>query len=119
MRLTVLEFAERYRIKEADASKLLRRAGLEGRLEVSYDDSYKATYIGISTRFDQLAGEYRENASRCRASHSWRGFTPRVGHITSPGKGDFLMGEQDGHHHCARSSRPPWAVKAHNLRPGL
>ena len=26
MRLTVLEFAERYRIKEADASKLLRRA---------------------------------------------------------------------------------------------
>lgn len=26
MRLTVLEFAVRYRIKEADASKLLRRA---------------------------------------------------------------------------------------------
>jgi len=33
MRLTVLEFAERYRIKEADASKLLRRAALDGRLE--------------------------------------------------------------------------------------
>ena len=33
MRLTVLEFAERYRIREADASKLLRRAALDERLE--------------------------------------------------------------------------------------
>ena len=89
MRLTVLEFSERYRIKEADASKLLRRAELDGRLEVGHDNSYKATYTGISTRFDQLAGEYRENASRCRASHSWRGLPPRVEHITSPGKGLF------------------------------
>lgn len=89
MRLTVLEFSERYRIKEPDASKLLRRAALDERLEVSYDDSYKATYCGSSTRFDQLAGEYRENASRLRASHSWRGFPQPVGHITSPGKGLF------------------------------
>ena len=50
MRLTVREFAERYRIKEADASKLLRRAALDDRLEASYDGSYKATYTGSSER---------------------------------------------------------------------
>ena len=89
MNLTVAEFAEHYRIKEADASKLLRRAALDDRLEVSYDDSYKATYTGSLTRFDQLAGEYLENASRFRASHSWRGSPPQVGHITAPVKGLF------------------------------
>lgn len=43
MRLTVLEFAERYRIKEADASKLLRRAALAvGALLVSAADACHA-----------------------------------------------------------------------------
>ena len=60
MRLTVREFAERYRIREADASKLLRRAALDERLEVSYDDSYKATYTGSSERYLELSREYRE-----------------------------------------------------------
>ncbi len=68
MRLTVLEFAERYRIKEADASKLLRRAALEGRLEVSYDDSYKATYTGSSERYLDLSREYRERKLQRRPS---------------------------------------------------
>lgn len=66
MRLTVLEFAERYRIKEADASKLLRRAALDGRLEVSYDDSYKATYTGSSERYLELAREYRRRKPQRR-----------------------------------------------------
>lgn len=68
MRLTVLEFAERYRIKEADASKLLRRAALDERLEVSYDDSYKATYIGSSERYLELSREYRESKPQRRPS---------------------------------------------------
>jgi hypothetical protein len=68
MRLTVLEFAERYRIKEADASKLLRRAALDGRLEVSYDDSYKATYTGSSERYLELSREYRESKPQRRPS---------------------------------------------------
>ena len=68
MRLTVLEFAERYRIKEADASKLLRRAALDERLEVSYDDSYKATYTGSGERFLELSREYRENKPQRRPS---------------------------------------------------
>ena len=68
MRLTVLEFAELYRIKEADASKLLRRAALDERLEVSYDDSYKATYHGSSERYLELSREYRENKPRRRPS---------------------------------------------------
>ena len=68
MRLTVLEFAERYRIKEADASKLLRRAALDGRLEVSYDGSYKATYIGSSERYLELSREYRERKRQRKPS---------------------------------------------------
>ena len=68
MRLTVLEFAERYRIKEADASKLLRRAALDDRLEVSYDDSYKATYTGSSERYLELSREYRESKPQRRPS---------------------------------------------------
>ena len=68
MRLTVLEFSERYRIKEADASKLLRRAALDGRLEVSYDDSYKARYIGSSERYLELSREYRERKPQRRPS---------------------------------------------------
>lgn len=68
MRLTVLEFAERYRIREADASKLLRRAELDGRLEVGYDDSYKATYIGSSERYLELSREYRESKPQRRPS---------------------------------------------------
>ncbi len=68
MRLTVLEFAERYRIREADASKLLRRAALDGRLEVSYDDSYKATYTGSSERYLDLSREYRERKPQRRPS---------------------------------------------------
>ena len=66
MRLTVLDFAERYRIKEAAASKLLRRAALDGRLEVSYDDSYKATYIGSSERYLELSREYRKRKPQRR-----------------------------------------------------
>lgn len=66
MRLTVLEFAERYRIREADASKLLRRAALDGRLDVSYDDSYKATYIGSSERYLELSREYRKRKPQRR-----------------------------------------------------
>lgn len=68
MRLTVLEFAERYRIKEPDAPKLLRRAALDGWLEVSYDDSYKATYTGSSERFLELSREYRESKPQRRPS---------------------------------------------------
>ena len=68
MRLTVLEFAERYRIREADASKLLRRAALDDRLEVSYDGSYKATYIGSSERYLELSREYRERKPQRRPS---------------------------------------------------
>lgn len=68
MRLTVLEFSERYRIKEADASKLLRRAALDGRLEVSYDDSFKATYTGSGERFLELSREYRESKPQRRPS---------------------------------------------------
>ncbi|HQY37916.1 MAG TPA: hypothetical protein PLE21_00325 [Giesbergeria sp.] len=68
MRLTVLEFAERYRIKEADASKLLRRAALDERLEVSYDGSYKATYSGSSERYLELSREYRERKPQRRPS---------------------------------------------------
>ena len=68
MRLTVLEFAERYRIREADASKLLRRAALDERLEVSYDDSYKATYTGSSERYLELSREYRERKPQRRPS---------------------------------------------------
>lgn len=60
VRLTVCEFAERYRIKEATASKLLRRAALDGRLEVSYAASYKAVYTGSSERYLELAREYRK-----------------------------------------------------------
>ena len=70
MRLTVLEFAERYRIKEADASKLLRRAALDDRLEVSYDDRYKATYCGSSERYLELSREYRERLPQRRPSKS-------------------------------------------------
>lgn len=66
MRLTVLDFAERYRIKEADASKLLHRAALDGRLDVSYDDGYKATYIGSSERYLELSREYRERKPQRR-----------------------------------------------------
>jgi len=68
MRLTVLEFAERYRIKEAAASKLLRRAALDDRLEVSHDDSYKATYTGSSERYLELSREYRESKPQRRPS---------------------------------------------------
>ena len=68
MRLTVLEFAERYRIKEADASKLLRRAALDERLEVGYDGSYKATYTGSSERYLELSREYRERKPQRRPS---------------------------------------------------
>ena len=68
MRLTVLEFAERYRIREAAASKLLRRAALDERLEVSYDDSYKAMYIGSGERFLDLSREYRESKPQRRPS---------------------------------------------------
>lgn len=104
MRLTVLEFAERYRIKEPDASKLLRRAALDDRLEVSYDGSYKATYIGSSERFLALSREYRERRPQRRPSKPrtrrersqpvarpspWAGLMPSNGHITSPGKGLF------------------------------
>lgn len=106
MRMTVLEFSERYRIKEADASKLLRRAALDGRLEVSYDDSYKATYIGSSERYLELSREYRERKPQRRPSKPrtrrevvrpqpvartspWAGLMPSNGHITSPGKGLF------------------------------
>ncbi len=102
MRLTVIEFAERYRIKEADASNLLRRAALDERLEVSYDDSYKATYTGSSERYLELSREYRERKPQHRPSKPrirrerpqpvarpspWAGLIP--GHITSPGKGLF------------------------------
>lgn len=104
MRLTVLEFAERYRIKEAAASKLLRRAALDERLEVSYDDSYKATYNGSSERYLSLSREYRERMPQRRPSRSrtlrkmpqpavrfnpWAGLLPSNGHNTSPGKGLF------------------------------
>jgi hypothetical protein len=68
MRLTVLEFSERYSIKEANASKLLRRAALDGRLEVSYDGSYKATYIGSSERYLELSREYRERKRQRKPS---------------------------------------------------
>ena len=68
MRLTVLGFSERYSIKEADASKLLRRAALDGRLEVNYDASYKATYIGSSERYLELSREYRERKPQRRPS---------------------------------------------------
>lgn len=68
MRLTVLEFAERYRIKEADASKLLRRAALDDRLEVSYDSEYKATYNGSSERYLELSREHRERKPQRRPS---------------------------------------------------
>ena len=102
MRLTVLEFAERYRIREADASKLLRRAALDERLEVSYDDGYKATYNGSSERYLELSREYRERMPQRRPSRP-RTLrerpqpvarpSPRAGllpgHITSPGKGLF------------------------------
>ena len=66
MRLTVLDFAERYRIKEADASKLLHRAALDGRLDVSYDDGYKATYIGSRERCLELSREYRKRKPQRR-----------------------------------------------------
>lgn len=104
MRLTVLEFAERYRIKKADASKLLRRAALDDRMEVSYDDSYKATYTGSSERYLELSREYRERKPQRRPSRPrtlrerpqpvartspWAGLLPANGHITSPGKGLF------------------------------
>lgn len=106
MRLTVLEFAERYRIKEADASKLLRRAALDCRLDVSYDDSYKATYTGSSERYLELSREHRERKRQRRPSRPrtrrgvvrpqpvartspWAGLMPSNGHITSPGKGLF------------------------------
>lgn len=104
MKLTVLEFAERYRIKEADASKLLRRAALDDRLEVSYDDSYKATYHGSSERYLELSREYRERKPQRRPSRPrtrrerpqpvarpspWAGLLPANGHITSPGQGLF------------------------------
>jgi hypothetical protein len=104
MRLTVIEFAERYRIKEADACKLLRRAALDGRLEVSYDDSYKATYHGSSERYLELSREYRDRKPQRRPSKPrnllerpqpvartspWAGLMPSNGHITSPGKGLF------------------------------
>ena len=68
MRLTVLEFSGRYRIREADASKLLRRAALGERLEVSYDDSYKATYTGSGERYLELSREYRERKPQRRPS---------------------------------------------------
>lgn len=102
MRLTVAEFAERYRIKEADASKILRRAALDERLEVSYDDSYKATYTGSSERYLELSLEYRERKPQRRPLKSrtrrerpqpvarpspLAGLLP--GHITSPGQGLF------------------------------
>lgn len=102
MRLTVLEYAERYRIREADASKLLRRAALDDRLEVSYDDSYKATYTGSSERYLELSREYRERKPQRRPlkprtlrerpqpvarPSPLAGLLP--GHITSPGKGLF------------------------------
>lgn len=102
MRLTVLEFAERYRIKEADASKLLRRAALDDRLEVSYDSEYKATYHGSSERYLELSREYRERKPQRRPlkprtlrerpqpvarPSPWAGLLP--GHNTSPGKGLF------------------------------
>lgn len=104
MRLTVLEFAERYRIREADASKLLRRAALDDRLDVSYDDSYKATYTGSSERYLELSREYRERKPQRRPSKPrtllertqpvarpspWAGLLPANGHITSPGQGLF------------------------------
>ena len=100
MKLTVLEFAERYRIKEPDASKLLRRAALDERLEVSYDGSYKATYHGSSERYLELSREYRERKPQRRPSRPrtrrevvrpspWAGLLPANGHITSPGKGLF------------------------------
>lgn len=104
MRLTVLEFAERYRIKEADASKLLSRAALDERLEVSYDSEYKATYHGSSERYLELSREYRDRKPQRRPSKSrtrrerhqpvarpspWAGLLPSNGHITSPGKGLF------------------------------
>lgn len=85
MRLTVLEFAERYRIREADASKLLRRAALDERLEVSYDGSYKATYTGSSERYLELSREYRESTPQRRPSKPRT--SPRPAPATSPWQG--------------------------------
>ena len=45
-----------------------RQAALDGRLEVSHDDSYKATYIGSSERYLELSREYRERKPQRRPS---------------------------------------------------
>lgn len=108
MKLTVLEFAKHYRIEEAAASKLLRRAALDERLEVGYDGDYKATYIGSSEQYLELSREYRARKPQRLASrpsareiavqpppvqiNPWAGLLPSSKRITAPHRGFFNGG---------------------------
>ena len=59
MKQTVAEFAARHSFTEPDASKILRRAELGGRLSATETSEYKRTYHGSHETFDALARHER------------------------------------------------------------
>lgn len=58
MRLTVPDFARAHSLTTATASKILRRAELDGLIEVTHDAHYKPTYYGAAYLFSDLVQAY-------------------------------------------------------------
>lgn len=78
MNLTVTAFANRYKFRAADASKILRRAELDGRLTFTEDSEYKRTYHGSFETFDALAQEELARNAKLREARTRRLRTPKA-----------------------------------------
>lgn len=72
MKLTVTAFANRYKFRAADASKILRRAELDGRLTFTEDSDYRRTYNGSVGTFDALAQEELARNAKLREARTRR-----------------------------------------------
>ena len=51
---TVSEFAQRYKVRAARASQILRRAHMDGILRMTEDTEYRSTYHGLEHAFSDI-----------------------------------------------------------------
>lgn len=66
MKQTVNDFAQSHRFTAASASKIMRRAELDGRLTFTEDSEYKRTYRGSYETFNALAAQELQRLAKLR-----------------------------------------------------
>lgn len=72
MKQTVNDFAQSHRFTAASASKILRRAELDGRLTFTEDSEYKRAYHGSYETFNALARQELERLAKLREARTRR-----------------------------------------------